>query len=442
VEWLVAPGDKVEPGAPLANIETDKAVFEVESPVAGTVLEQFFEEGADIPVLTNIMALGEPGEDASTLRPTGVQPDAAPREAAAAPSPAPQTQQAEPSAAPAPAPAASVGVPGKPAAVSPRARKLAIETGVPAESLAGSGPGGRVIERDVRAAAESRAPLTPAAREAVAAGGLHPPSTGSGPGGRTLKADLMPATAAAGEDIVEVPVTGIRKLIADRMHESLATTAQLTLNMGFDATAILSFRRQVKASGESMGLPNITLNDVIVYAAARALRRHPELNAHFLGDKIAQYPRVNMGVATDTPRGLMVPVLHNADCLPLGETSRRIKPIIEACQGGSISPDLLQGGTFTITNMGMLGIESFTPILNAPEVAILGVGRPCLRPVRGEDRVEYVDVINLSLTVNHQAVDGAQGARFLKDLTQSLESFELTLALEAEASVNAPGDQP
>ncbi|MDA1044119.1 MAG: dihydrolipoamide acetyltransferase family protein [Verrucomicrobia bacterium] len=433
VEWLVAKGDTVTEGQSLANIETDKAVFEVESPAGGTVLELFFQAGQDIPVLTNIAALGAPGEDASSLNPAG---PAAPVPQAPGAAPAPVTPSAPANEIPAtskPTPSSPAG----PSGASPRARRQAASAGINTSSLSGTGPGGRVIERDVISAAAAQPAKSAAAAEVLAKGGRQAPAMGSGPGGRVLTKDLVdavpapPSAAAPAQTTgapITTPLTGIRKIIAQRIHQSLATTAQLTLNMSFDATALLNFRKRIKANAQSLGLPDITLNDMIVFAAARALTRTPELNAHFLGDRIVQYPDVNIGIAMDTPRGLMVPVLSQAQTRSLSDISRSIKPIIEAAQKGTVNPDLLKGGTFTITNMGMLGVESFTPILNAPEVAILGVGGLALKPIAKDGTVVHVQSINLSLTIDHQATDGAPGARFLKDLCTSLENFELFLA--------------
>jgi pyruvate dehydrogenase E2 component (dihydrolipoamide acetyltransferase) len=190
----------------------------------------------------------------------------------------------------------------------------------------------------------------------------------------------------------------------------------------------MAYRAKVKAQGEALGLPNITINDIVAYATVQVLKVSPQINAHFLGDKSVQYPYVNLGIATDTERGLMVPVVHGADRLSLSQLSTAVKPLLADCQTGSINPDLLGGGTFTITNMGMLGVESFTPVLNIPEVAILGVGGLSLKPVMKNGEVTHVQSINLSLTVDHQVVDGAPAARFLKTLCASLENFELTLA--------------
>lgn len=427
VEWHVAPGDKVDQGAILASIETDKAAFEIEAPDAGTVLTLFFEAGDDVPVLTNIAALGEPGEDAEALRPGGESSAPAP----AGDTPAP-VQGTKPT--PAPADVAPVqggevsGEAGGGVGVSPRARGLAQRTGVSAESLTGTGPGGRVIERDVQRAADEGPRLSPAARAAVQAGGAAVPAGGSGPAGMVLERDLQAATAPVAEHGTEIMVEGIRKIVADRMHASLAGTAQLTLNRSFDATAVLALRGQVKAHGERLGLPNITINDIVAFATARLLARNPEVNAHWLGDRIVQHGQVNLGVAMDTPRGLMVPVVRDAGRMSLSEISRAIKPMVDAAREGGINPDLLQGGTFTITNLGTLGIESFTPILNAPEVAILGVGGLFLKPVPDGDGVKHVQAMNLSLTIDHQAVDGAPGARFLAELAESLENIDLVLA--------------
>jgi len=426
VEWRVAPGDTVKVGTPLAAIETDKAVFEVESTADGTVLALFAKPGDDVPVLATIAAVGEPGEDVRTLTPAG-------------------TEIATPASASAPAPAAPLAATPANATtasgathatgVSPRARHRATAAGIDPATLTGSGPNGRVIERDVRAAEATAPRLSPAAREAIATGRGTAPARGTGPGGMVLAADIGHAVTAstsaaatpAADTIQEIPLTGIRKIIADRMRQSLASTAQLTLTRSFDATAILDYRRQIKDEGQTFGLPNITINDMIAFATARTLRRHSTLNGHVADGRITRHSAVHLGVATDTPRGLMVPVLRNAHALTLPDFSRQLKPLLEAAQSGTINPDLLRGGTFTITNMGMLGVETFTPILNAPEVAILGIGGLVWKPVEHNGAIRHVQSITLSLTIDHQAVDGAPGARFLQDLANALQNFALTL---------------
>ncbi len=444
VEWLVQEGDPVTEGQPLCSIETDKAVFEVESPAEGSLLAQFFPAGEDIPVLTVIGAIGAPGEDVSGLRPTGEETstteaaptsaeEAAPTEAETASAPAaPAVEQAE-----VPAPVAERTETGT-VGVSPRARNLAASKGVALEGIAGTGPGGRVITRDVAREAANQPRMSAAARDAASATGAAAPTQGSGPAGMVLSRDIgasgASAPAAAGQqptatEPVTVPLQGIRKIIATRMHASLAETAQITMNRSFDATALLAYRARIKAHGEGMGLPNITLNDLLAYAVVRTLQRHPALNAHFLGDRTVQYAEVNLGIATDTERGLMVPVVRGAEGMSLRVLSDAIKPLVRDAQKGSIDPDLLRGGTFTITNLGMLGVESFTPVLNVPEVAILGISGLFLKPLLAEDgSVRHVQAINLSLTVDHQVVDGAPAARFLQELCVGLEQMELLLA--------------
>ena len=420
--WLVKPGDSVKAGQPLASIETDKATFEVESPADGAVLELFCKAGDDVPVLANIAALGAAGEDVSSLRPGG--------NAVAATQPT-STERAEatPLGAP-PVPLSTSPAAQSAAGSSPRARQKAATAGIDVSAVPGSGPGGRVIERDVIAAAASAPRLSAAARAATPAAGAVP-AQGSGPGGLVLRADLgkgQPAPlAAASPAPATVPVTGIRKIIAERMRASLGETAQLTLTRAFNATAIQSYRAKIKARGAEYGLPEVTVNDLIAYATVRTLKKHPALNAHFLGDKIVQHAAVHLGIAVDTPRGLMVPVVRDASTLSIAALSAAVKPLAKSCQEGRVNPDNLQGGTFTITNLGALGIEAFTPVLNAPEVAILGVGGFKLQPYRTAQGVEFADFITLSLTIDHQAVDGAPAARFLKDLCDALENIELVL---------------
>lgn len=428
VEWKVKPGDKVTTGDIVAQIETDKAMFDIEAPADGEIVELFFEEGADVPVLTHIGAIGAAGEDVTDLRPT----DGASESAPATPEPAPATQEAVPVAPPAPAPTATpapvVATPPSTASghASPRARQRAAKEAIDLVGMAGSGPAGRVIERDVAQAAAERGRLSPTAKAALASG-VQPVGAGSGPGGMILSSDLRAAAAQAAPK--NKPVKGIRKVIATRMRDSLQSTAQLTLHRSFDATAIQQYRAKVKAHGEAFGLPSITINDLVAFATVRTLLRHPDCNAHFLGDTIVQHASVNLGIAVDTPRGLMVPVVHGAEQLNLPGLAQTIRPLAKACIEGGVQPDQLKGGTFTITNLGAMGIEQFTPVLNTPEVAILGVGGLFLKPVRGLDgHVHHVDAMSLSLTIDHQAVDGAPGARFLQDLALALENIELLVS--------------
>ena len=211
------------------------------------------------------------------------------------------------------------------------------------------------------------------------------------------------------------------------MHNSLSTMAQLTLNASFDATKILEFRASLKNGAEKLGLTNITLNDIVLFAVSRVLPNHKDLNANFLDDKMRYYNTVNLGIAVDTPRGLMVPNVFGAEKLSLNELAKASKAVIGEAQSGTISPDKLKGGSFTVTNLGSLGIESFTPVINPPQTGILGVCAISkkIKEVNGEDVV--YPAMGLSLTFDHRALDGAPAAKFLKELCFALENFDLLL---------------
>jgi pyruvate dehydrogenase E2 component (dihydrolipoamide acetyltransferase) len=298
--------------------------------------------------------------------------------------------------------------------------------------LTGTGPGGLVVARDVAAAPR----MTPAA---AAAGGATP-AVGTGLAGAITAADRSAAPAAAAPApsapspkpqagaVTDVPVKSIRKVIAERMRQSLGSTAQLTMNAWAKATAMQAVRARCKSSGEAVGVAAPSINDLVLLAVARTLPRFPALNAHFLGDRIRQFGDIHLGVAVDTERGLMVPVLRDAGRLSLGGIGRGVKALAKACQDGSVKPEQLSGSTFTVSNLGAMGIEHFTPVLNAPEVAILGVGGIALRPSEGAAGVEFVSSIALSLTIDHQALDGAPAARFMQALVQAIEAIDVVIA--------------
>ncbi|HOB09242.1 MAG: dihydrolipoamide acetyltransferase family protein [Limnochordia bacterium] len=446
-EWHKQKGDRVEVGDVLFSYETDKASFEEEAKESGVLLEIFFEADAEVPVLTPVGVIGEPGEDITPFLPenmAGSQPVESGAEAA--PAETAKAAAAAPEAAPGTAPVSSAPV--QPAAgelkISPRARNLAQKHHVDVRYAEPSGPEGRIIERDVQKLIAAGPKVTPAAEAAYAA--LGRPVEGTGIGGRVTTKDIHSAAAApaagvpagaaelGGPQIPPVveyedrPLSNIRKLIAKAMHQSLANSAQLTLNTSFDATAILEYRQRLKAAPAALGLENITLNDIILFAVAKTLPGYPELNAHFLDNTLRVFKNVHLGIAVDTDRGLMVPTLFDANRKSLDELARQAKRLISQAKSGSVNPDELQGGTFTVTNLGTLGIESFTPILNPPQTGILGV---CavdykVKPVDGE-YVHY-PAMALSLTIDHRAVDGAPAARFLQELKQNLENFPLLLA--------------
>jgi pyruvate dehydrogenase E2 component (dihydrolipoamide acetyltransferase) len=227
--------------------------------------------------------------------------------------------------------------------------------------------------------------------------------------------------------VTDIPLKGVRKIIAERMLASLQTTAQLTMHAFADARSLVDLRRKFKESPEELGLSGITINDMVLYAVSRALLSHRDLNAHFTGDTIRQFDDVHLGFAVDTPKGLMVPVVKAAHTLGLREISAEAARLIAGCREGGVKPDELSGGTFTITNLGAAGVETFTPVLNPPQVGILGVGTVALKPVQGASGVEFLPHLGLSLTINHQVVDGAPGARFLQTVAGHIARFEFLL---------------
>ena len=429
VEWMIAEGDTVAVDQTLASIETDKSTMEVPSTAEGTVLKLLWEEGDEVPVKEPLIIVGEPGEDISGLVPGG---DAAPAEAAAAPA---EQAAAPEAAAPAFATERATG------AVSPRARALAASNGVDASAIAeGSGPHGRVIERDVAAAIAAGPVLTSAARAAGVSA-----AEGTGIGGRVSVADAgrvpeaAPAAAvaavaapAAAADFpgasTSTPLKGVRKVVAKRMMESLSSTAQLTLNTTANAAGILAMRKKVKNADEALGLNKITLNDLVCFAVSRTLLKYPVFNAHLEDGVLTEFEQVHLGFACDTPRGLIVPVIRSAQALGLKAFSDEAKRLAGGAIDGSLSPDFLSGGTFTVSNVGSFGIETFTPVINLPQTAILGVGAITPRPTVAADGTIGVEQrLNLSLTIDHQVIDGADGARFLRDLVAAIENIDVTV---------------
>ncbi|MGI6707276.1 MAG: 2-oxo acid dehydrogenase subunit E2 [Clostridia bacterium] len=434
-KWHKKKGDKVQVGDILFTYETDKATFDEEAQVEGILLDIFFEEGDDVPVLTNVCVIGEEGADASIFDPRKQDVDKVEEKAAESEIPAPQVEAAAPVQQPVAA------MPGERFKISPRARNLAELTGLDYRYAKPTGPYGRIIERDILAMQETGPFVTASARDEYQK--MDQKIVGTGLGGRITTEDLQKASvapAAAGleapvaapapaeEDYVDVKLTNIRKVIARAMHQSLSTTAQLTLNASFDATDILNYRKKIKENRERLGLENITINDIILYAVSRTILDHKDLNAHVLDDKMRIFNNVHLGVAVDTERGLMVPTIFNANKKSLNEISREVKALVSSCKQGTINPDLLRGASFTITNLGTLDIESFTPVLNPPQTGILGVNTVVQRAKEVNGEIVYYPAMGLSLTFDHRALDGAPAARFLKDLKTNLENFSILLA--------------
>ena len=424
--WQKQVGEPIQQGDILVQVETDKAVVEIESPTTGILLAAFFNEGDDVPVMTNIAVVGEQGEDIESFRPK--------LETKQQKSPKQKSTASKEKSTPKPTSTISTASEkGRDSvSVSPRARMLADQYGVNIKSITPTGPDGRIIERDVQALIDTKQPMTPAARHRVMQGDVVIPEEGSGVGGRITLADLEPIPVIAAdvveEKIEEVPLKGIRKTIADRMRSSLQQSAQVTLNASANAQALLNYRKRLKATDESLDLQNVSINDLLLYAVSRVLLKFPAVNATLMDDTIYQHASVHLGFAVDTERGLLVPVIRNAHKLTLKTLSQETSRLSEEAQAGSISADDLNGGTFTVSNLGSLGIETFTPIINPPQLAILGVGKIDLKPIQVNDTVEFIPHIHLSLTIDHQIIDGAPGARFLQTLTQALENIDLWLA--------------
>ncbi len=443
VSWAVSEGDEVAEGAVLCEVETDKASMEVPSTAAGTVLKLLWGEGDDVPVKDPLLVLGEPGEDPGPALKAAGASDTAPRTEVDTPAqPDGEASYEGTGEIEASGDAAVEAVKGSDPSgaghgASPRARNLAATKSINVTGMGeGTGPGGRVIERDVQAALDAG----PTTRAAARAGGSgRSDLAGTGLGGRATTADVHAAAtrrtpSAAGQDDGDMgastttPLKGIRKVIAERMMHSLASSAQLTYTTTAGAKGLLDLRKRLKTSDPSFGLNGVTIGDLVGFAAVRTAARNTSHNAHLSDGVLTTFERVHMGFACDTPRGLLVPTVRNASLMGLGEFSAASKELAAQAIDGSIAPDLLQGATFTVTNLGGLGIESFTPLLNVPQTAILGVDAIFPRVVMNADgTVGAEQRIGLSLTADHRAIDGADAARFLADLVAFLEAIDIAV---------------
>jgi len=474
-------GDAVTVGDVLFSYETDKASFEEVACVSGTILDIFFTDGDEIPVLTNVLVIGNPGESIEGFHPFGdkttsaLSTDTDATTASAQIETSHQTLQESPSSGTSSAdsgvsslslhttsqiPAATIVTSQllMPAAtvtkspVSPRARALAEKHAIQAETLTGTGPHGRVIERDVQAVIAARPKTTPLAKAMMKETGAPLPESGSGLAGTAKAADLkspleggsISETLSPGKatelkppfdgvvsDSILKPLTNIRKLIAKAMHASLQNSAQLTHHLGADARNILNLRKKVKKAMLDGYPTDITINDFVCFAVIKALKKFPNVNAHFLGDSMRLFSKIHLALAVDTERGLMVPTVRDADDLSLQGLSNRLKEAANACKKGSITPDLLspEAASFTISNLGNYGVEIFTPVINLPQVAILGVNTIVPRPKDlGDGVYGFVPYLGLSLTYDHRAIDGGEATRFLKQIAIEIENLnELTI---------------
>ena len=412
--WQKHPGDKVEVGDILFSYETDKSAFDEPAQVAGTMLAVLANEGDVVPCLDPVCVIGAEGEDISALIKKGDEAEAAPAEEAKA-------EEAKPVAEA----EATVSESTDRVFISPRARHLALKTGCDLSKVIPTGPHGRIIERDVNKALDAGFTTTTDRIEAFFSGKLIAEEAAPA---AEIKEEVKTVAAPVADDLCaydEEPFSNVRKVIAKSMHASLSEMAQLTLNSSFDATNLLAYRKKLKENGEALGLSKITINDMVLYAVARILPNYPEINANVVDNTFRKFLHANVGMAVDTERGLLVPVLFGAEKMTLAELSTQTKTLAGKAREGKLSPDEMSGGSFTVSNLGSMGVESFTPVINPPQTAILGV---CCTVNRLKADGSVYPAMGLSLTFDHRAVDGAPAAKFLKELCDALANFDLLLA--------------
>lgn len=390
-EWLKADGDAVAPGDPIFSLESEKSVQDIEAVDGGTlhILPDGPQEGDTVTVGTLVAFLLATGEDAPTAADIAAASAASNADGGAE---VVSDESGSSNASPSTAVSLTENAPPQKAkrrAISPRAARLAGQLGMDWSTLTGTGRNGRIRERDIRAAAENHNPSR-SSLGSGAASGARPITTGS-----------------------------FRRIIAERMLHSVQTTAPVTLTTRVDATNLVSLRRQFKSLNADV-VP--AYHDIIAKLAAAALRRHPIMNSQWQDGEIVELDGVHIGIAVDTDAGLLVPVIHDCDRLSLTDLARCSSDLITRARTRKCSGEELSGGTFSITNLGAFGIDAFTPIINTPQTAVLGIGAIRREPVvLDDDRIEPRDQLTLSLTFDHQVADGAPAARFLHDLAGSLE---------------------
>lgn len=431
VEWLKREGEPVDRGEVLFQVESDKAVLEVESRAKGVLRRILVGKGAKTPVLTVVGIIAAPDEDISGLLSEAGESSAQPEPTQAG------AETLVPTAGKvAASPAAAEPLKGEPGyarvLASPRARKLAREKAVDLWLITGTGPGGRITEKDVLAFLERQPAATPLARKMARE--MELPLERVPTEGARITAAVVRAAAEAqappitipGEGEV-VPMSGIRAITAERMAASAHTSAPVTLQSMVDATEFVALRNKLKeALAEELGF-SISYNDLLALIVARCLVEFPYMNVRLEEAGIRRLNEVNVGIAVDGERGLIVPVIRNADKMGLGEMARRSRDLVIRTREGRTLPDELSGGTFTITNMGMLGVDMFTPIINLPECAILGVGRIRPEAMVVDGNVLVRQRMWLSLTFDHRLVDGGPAARFLQAIMRYIETPGLLL---------------
>ena len=430
-KWLVKEGDTVTQGQPLLEIETDKVVHEQESPADGVIAQILPEEGSDVPVNALLAIIAAPGEEVERVE---VETTAAPQAKSE-----PEQTTTKPSAATKTRTQTTERL-----KASPAAQQLAEKLAIDLAQVKASGPGGRILESDIHHYIETRGPAptestrlkaSPLARRLAKEFGLDLASiSGSGPDGRIVRDDVLQATdeipahvfrtEPAASEVIEF--SGIRKIIAERMTLSVQTNASVTLHTEVDATTLVELRGLFNEELQKRDI-NLTYTDLIVKIVANALREHPRINATLTDDGIHLLTDINIGVAVALEDGLVVPVVRNVDKIGLAAISEQIKTLAEKARSNQLTPGEMQDGTFTLTNLGNFGVDTFTPIINPPECAILGVGRIVKKPVVHNDEIAIRHMLTLSLTFDHRVVDGAPAAQFLQTVSQYIQNPYLLL---------------
>ena len=438
IEWKKNEGDQVKKGEILLVVETEKITYEVEAPGDGMLHIVVPVEG-EVPVAALIGYLAADKAEYDKMAAGGGAPAAAP-----APATAPAAQAAAPAASPAAKAAAPARTLGERVKSSPYARKLADEAGIDISLVAGSGPEGRVVAKDVEAFKESgpRIKMTPVAEKMAADLKIDVSRiAGTGPGGKITKEDIeqfaakqkAPAEKKTGEEKMEegdklVKLTSMRKVIARKMLESCNQAAQAYMTNSIDATLIQEFREKILKTAEKKHGVRVTITDFVIKITAMAIERHPVINTRWTADGILFLKAINIGMAMAIKDGLVVPVIHNANKKSIIQIAKDRTALIDKGRGGKLGPAEMTGGTFTVSAMGMFGTELFTAIINQPENAILGVGAIIDKPVVVNKQIVIKPMMNLSLTYDHRTIDGADAGRFLQTLKELHDDPMLVLA--------------
>jgi pyruvate dehydrogenase E2 component (dihydrolipoamide acetyltransferase) len=411
VKWRKQKGDKVASGDIIAEIETDKATMEMESFDDGILAEIYVPEGGKVAIGQRVAMLLAPGESAPAA---GSAPSApAPQAAAPAPAAAPASAPAPEKSAPAPAPAPASENGGTRVKASPLARKVAAEKSVDLSRLSGSGPGGRIVQRDVLGA-QGGAPAAPARSSAAQAPAAPAP--------------LAVPPTPPGEGDLRIPLTGMRRAIAERLLASKTQIPHFYLNIEVDAADLMRIRTEVNATAEKDGQAKLTVNDFVLKAAIVAATHVPKVNASFAGDSVIQYANVNMAVAVAVEDGLVTPVIREAQKKSLRDINAIVKDLATRARTKKLKPEEYQGGTITVSNLGSYGIESFSAIINPPQSMILSVGAVVKKPVvDAKGQIVAGQRMNIGLSCDHRVVDGAIGAEYLAELRKLIENPALML---------------